>query len=429
MSIAVASSLLRGYKHGVSNTIEISRFPEAKLESARKLVAKAYKRLATAARKAGAAEPIEPTITVIRSRLVDVPMGNGYGNYKVRVVDLEVVCERPVIAGWEFLAVIEPLDGGNLIRSVPGSTVADGELDAFRNSSMRCDHCDKVRRRSETFVLRDITGTTKQVGRQCLTYFLGGKSAAAIIASLDVEKTIRGEGEGGIGGGNGDPLFTPLSLLEQTAAVVRVDGWMSRTTARTKESTRSTVDLVLFMWGPRPTGENAYHAQREWDRLNEKCGVTDADRQHAAGALAWASQLEGRSDYEQNLRLLCAQEVIDGAKAGVVASAIAGYDRHLGKLRERAALPVSTHVGAVGDKIERTVTVERVASFDNQWGGGCINVMRSEAGEVLVWKTGRSVGAVGEKLTIAGKVKAHTDYKGMAQTELTRCTVAAQPEA
>lgn len=117
------------------------------------------------------------------------------------------------------------------------------------------------------------------------------------------------------------------------------------------------------------------------------------------------------------------QEHVSAKHVGILASTVTAYQRYLGKLLERAAKPTSAHVGAVGSKLDVAVTVERVSSFDTEYGTLFVNSMRTAEGAVLVWRTGKSVGSVGARITIRGTIKAHSEYKGTAQTELTRCKI------
>lgn len=404
-----------------TTTTEIKNYPASCVEAARKAVAKAQARIERAAVKAGQVAPVAPAITVAREFVMHVEDSEAFGgSRKFRAVDLVVTYARPVLDGWEFLAVVEPLTGGNLLRSVPGATIVDGELDAWRTNDLRCDHCNTIRRRSETFVLRSVDGAYKQVGRQCIAHFLGGKSAASIISALGFDKIIRDAGEGDSGSSSAAPVYTPLDILVQTAACVRVGGWISKGAARDRDGVQATADIVLFVIGPRPT--NPESAQK-WRELNESCKVTDEDTAHATNALAWARELSGSSDYERNLSLIASQTIIERSHVGILASAIAGYARHLGTVAARASRPTSAHVGEVGKRVDLEVTVERAITVETEYGPLVINTMRTDDGAIIVWKTGKGVGTAGSRIKLRGTVKRHTEYKGEAQTEMSRCVV------
>ena len=46
-------------------------------------------------------------------------------------------------------------------------------------------------------------------------------------------------------------------------------------------------------------------------------------------------------------------------------------------------------------------------------------------GNVYTWKTGKYIDDTVDEMSITGTVKAHTEFRGIKQTELTRCRVAA----
>lgn len=95
------------------------------------------------------------------------------------------------------------------------------------------------------------------------------------------------------------------------------------------------------------------------------------------------------------------------------------------------------HVGTVGERRSWDVVVEAVHSWDGAYGVQFLyRLTDSESGQTLVWKTatgfyfdtpsGDQRGArKGDHLRIAATVKAHGDYKGVAQTAITRTKLVA----
>lgn len=440
-------------------------FPSERVEAARDAIQKVWTRLERAALRAGQPAPTHPVLVEFNRRVVgecrachgrndaarigewcarDVlvdHMASVTCTGKVRgreVVDLVLEAPPARLAGWDFVAVVEPLDGGNLIRRVPGTEGADGELDAWRTGAVHCDHCSKKRDRKETFLVRAtaqhpraaataaeldgetrtvVVGDIRQVGRQCLADFLGGESPAAIIASLQLDQLIRdaggGDEEGGWSRCAGPEGHDALEYLAQVAAVIRIDGWTSR---KQVEGTgrMSTSEIAMSVLSPL-----AKRTERE------RLAVTPADTERAAAALEYARALEGASDYEQNLRLIAAQPTVTSRHAGILASAISAYERHVGRQIERAqrAAAPSDHVGKLGEMVELELTIERVIDRESQYGNVHIHVMRDGGGNTIVWRTGTARMEPGATRRVRGKVKAHGEYNGVKQTELTRCKV------
>lgn len=430
-----------------SNSNLLAGFPHCRVDAARDVLAKSHRRLLRAAAKAGQEAPAAPTLTEVGDPYVIstcveckcqergfvggrcMACRRGYF-LSCQVVDLEIAAPRPALAGWEFLAVVEQLEGGNLIRRVPGASVEDGELERWRTGAHHCDHCQARRRRSEAFVVRADgsdaavpAGTYRRVGRDCLVAFLGGKSAASIVVALGWPKLVRGAGGeddedgGGWGGGSSSRVHDPVSFLSWVAGVIREDGWVSKTTAR--ESGRSATADTLALLDPASAASAASRARRE------QCEPTADEVTRAEAALAWARGLDPTSDYERNLSLVARQPGVSRKHAGILASALPAHTRALSAEAERAARAVvaaaSEYVGAVGDKIEVRVTVEKVVETAGDFGAINVVTFRDDRGNALVWMTGAAAGKPGDDVTLCGTVKRHAEFRGERQTHLTRC--------
>lgn len=432
-------------------TSKLEGFPAHKLDDARDALAKAHARLCRAAAKSGQAAPSAPVLAVTREPYVVsrcrrcgcsshswtcTSRGCGKGPViSIELIDVEVTAERPALAGWDFLACVEPLEGGNLIRQVPGATVADGELAPWREGPVRCDHCGTTRRRTETFVVRAdgsdpaiAAGAYKQVGRNCLEAFLGGKSAASIVAMLGWPAIVQGaageEDEGGGWFGRAPKVHDPIVFLSWVCGVIREDGWLSRGAARDSDGTRpSTSDHALYLM-VEPWGGG--DAVAKWNEERERCAPGAEGLERAAAALAWARGLSPTSDYERNLALIALQPVLRPSHAGILASAVAAHTRALGREVERrlrdkknAAQP-STHVGEVGQRLDLELVVARVIETESDFGALNILVMRDASNNLFVWKTGATSAEPGEQLKVRATVKRHGEFKGEKQTDLTR---------
>ncbi len=96
----------------------------------------------------------------------------------------------------------------------------------------------------------------------------------------------------------------------------------------------------------------------------------------------------------------------------------------IGKAYRNAILPESKHIGIIGGKVETVAILERVGGFDTMYGIKYIFNFRTADGAVIVWfTTGGTLSQndIGSEVKIKGTVKEHSDYKGTAQTVLTRC--------
>lgn len=77
----------------------------------------------------------------------------------------------------------------------------------------------------------------------------------------------------------------------------------------------------------------------------------------------------------------------------------------------------------VGNRIERTVTVEDNILIENQHFHSKTNIhyLRDKDGNLYMWKTSAKNWSVGSTKRIRGTVKEYDEYKGEAVTVLTRC--------
>lgn len=84
--------------------------------------------------------------------------------------------------------------------------------------------------------------------------------------------------------------------------------------------------------------------------------------------------------------------------------------------------PISEWQGEIGQKIEISVTVDRVFGFEGRFGSSFLYLLRDENGNVYKWSTAKGLE---EKATykLKATVKDHEEYKGVKQTVITRGTV------
>ena len=116
-----------------------------------------------------------------------------------------------------------------------------------------------------------------------------------------------------------------------------------------------------------------------------------------------------------------------------VAFAPVAYGRYLEALeidRQRiaeheATAAVSNYVGSVGAKVTVTVsTMTLITSWENQYGYTYLYKIVDDSGNVLIWKSSRSVNVDLFK-KLCGLVKDHNERDGVKQTVVTRCKAVA----
>jgi hypothetical protein len=341
-------------------------------------------------------------------------------NEVLPLVAVEVNGEAPSLAGWSLIGVLNFDLGPAIVREVPGETVPPELWD----SGPECDHCQKVRQRHDTFVVRHEGGEIKRVGRQCLADFLGhddpGDLAQLATFLMGIPDAVGEEwGEGGLAN---TPWVLPMPLfLSQVAALTSAWGWVSRATARDR------------MDGTTATADDAFHLLT---CTKPVCRVCEALRKReveptakheaaAAAALAWAAGLDPKNSYEHDLKVLSGVGVTTAQTSGLAASMINAHNRVLAKAAAAEAAKAGVNndwVGTVGKRETWTLTLTGQHEWLGDFGVTTFYRFTDAAGHRFVWASSRNVGLdIGGTYLVKGTVKRHGEYQGVKETCLSRC--------
>lgn len=344
------------------------------------------------------------------------------------LVTVEVTGETPKLEGWEFLGTLDHSAGDTVVRNVPGAEIPGKYWGADRVGV--CDHCGANRHRKETFVVRNASGETKQVGRQCVADFLGGKSVEAAIAIASWVK--------GIGalldaedryeyGGNlwREPvLIDAMNTLSTSVRVVNEHGFLSRSKA--SEFDITTADRVmLVLWPPFSPGMS--EKERAEIRAEiELCTPTETDKAKAAAIRDWVLGLDSAGNsYLNNLQVILKRELVQPKEVGILASAVSFYYREIEnpKWTPKGKAPASEHIGTVGDRIDLEVECMGIGSFTGTYGETVIYRLRSDNNKVTWFSSGESDIEIGGTYKVKATIKRHDEYRGEKVTMVNRVKV------
>lgn len=333
-----------------------------------------------------------------------------------RFITVEV-SGRAHIADWEFVATIEHADPINIIRSFN----PDVEIPVkYYTAPTYCDHCHTKRARKDTYIIRNTkTGEFKQVGKSCLKEFTNGLSAEAVASCISwYDELIRGEAP--VMGYT--TYYEPLEVLQYAVESVKLYGFVP-TSAIERDSTKTVVLQQMRQFGA-------------WqDRITEDGFNVDApgNKEMAKNVLDWVNGLEDEFGYVSNLKAACNKPGIETRDIGLVVSAVASYNKAMQReariKAEKEAAAKSTHFGTVGQRVElHDLAVKRLASWDSMYGYTFLWKLTDKEGHTFVWKT--STWLCDERgcddatvVSLKATIKAHSEYNGELQTELTRCKV------
>lgn len=344
-------------------------------------------------------------LTLEGQQVVREVRANGMVQQQV-VVEATLSGEAPSYEGWQFLAAVDTVGEGFVLRVAPG--VGETGVDRSTLEAGRCEHCGTARNRKKTYLVREeATGRTLQVGSTCIKDFLGWEGR---FVFLDAEGVVREVEAGGFT--HAEPSWTVEFVLAVAAAVVatygyvRVGDWNAR-------STRDAVSTYLC--------DNGKAGQA----IRDEVGEPDYAKGLEVGEVLMA-RLEGSSDYVQNLRTALAADLVGPRQLGLVASALAAYARLTeadakAKAAEKVGV-VNGWVGKEGEKVTVTGTITKAMKVTSDWGTSVLVLVQTDKGLVKMFTSAAWAWEVkeGEEITLAGKIKALDTYQGVKQTVLTR---------
>jgi hypothetical protein len=202
-------------------------------------------------------------------------------------------------------------------------------------------------------------------------------------------------------------------------------GWVSKGEAYESEGQKEATATHVWDILARPQDKYVAEMIREHNLIAEERDGILADR-----ALEWGRALATTErDYLYNLGVMARRQVVDYKSAGMVASMIGAYQRHLDRLekaRQAAVRTPATHVGTEGVREGfPALTVKGTRSFESDFGVRTLVRFQDSNGNVLVWWTGDPPDWVEENATVdvTATVKSHDHYNGFPQTVVTRVSL------
>lgn len=347
--------------------------------------------------------------------------------YTARFVIVEAE-GKAVVNGWKFIASVEHTEKGNIINRI-------GEIEVpakYYTTAAICEHCNSKRYRKDTYiVMNEESGEFKQVGKSCLNDFTNGLSAEAVAQYISLfDELIKGEAPWG---GRGERYYKTETILRYAAETIKYFGYV-----RTQDSGRSTSSRSFDYYcvdydGWWMSRELLKDLKKEMEDVNFNPNAADTV-QLVKDAVSWVLSQDKDNNYMHNLKTVCSLEYVTGGNLGILVSLFPTYNRELEyqaeraeqerkRAVERAKEANSQHIGNIGDRIDVQVhSVTCLTSWETEWGITRVYKIVDVNGNVYTWKTG-SYFNEDEVKTIRGTVKEHKEYRGIKQTELTRCKV------
>ncbi len=327
--------------------------------------------------------------------------------------------------GYTFVATLAwDEQAGLIVRSVPGQPMVR------RPEARKCDVCNSVRDRKDTYVIReDATGVEHQVGSNCLRQFMGIRPAGLWLLTFDADdfddlKEGDDEDSGGGDERERDAVYGTDTVLRVAIAVARDRGWVSRERASIAGGL-STSDQVREVLGGKSKDEEG----RRWKQ--RMLVEAQALEEEAREVRDLARTLEGDSEYVLNLRALASADRVTSRNLALLVSAVSAKMRRDEQRAEAEAMGNSQHIGKEKDKIKDVkARVTGVRHVESDYGTKTLLTFVTADGNVVKWWASKVINEhrIGDNVTIAGTIKGHGEFRGVKETTILRAKIAVAPE-
>lgn len=347
------------------------------------------------------------------------------------VVDMPEQFLNPVAAEWKVLGVVTKVDDqaeviSGEVNMVEVSKAADGF--GWRCQSSGCNRPIK-----NAYVVKSISGEIRLVGSECLKQFTGADGAAIISAIEFVTCLEIKEGDSEGGRGSGSQSLHSIDLEDYMAAclaIVRRDGsyvkrWIDDGYGDKKESFNCTRNNALAQFVGQFYMDSGV-AMRNLNGINFKVvEVTEDDRNASVSLIeSWQkSEVLPRNDgseddYAAQCKVISERGWITEKSAGIAASMVKGPR----KPEVKKDYSNAQHIGSVGERLVfKDLVVLMAIPKVTEWGTTIITKMETPEGNLITWFSTSGHGyQKGEKISLKGTVKAHSEYKGIKETIINR---------
>jgi len=342
------------------------------------------------------------------------------------IVDVTITGDGPQLAGWKFLGTLDhhTIPGKVAVRAVPGEEIPS----RFFVSSGVCDHCGKLRSRKETFVVEHDTGNHKQIGRQCIKDFLGSdpRQMVSYMTSLFrlVDEIKDDRNFGSLYGG--DLGFSSDTILQVSAAIIDVKGWVSKSSANENLSSTAS-DVHYYLSHPTDHRERSH-----WNEWKSQFDVdNDKHTTEINKARVWLNEQQSTNSYIHNLKALQDLDVVPHKMQDYWVSLISAYRRTLNSATPtNKTVKLNEYVGNKKERLNFTLTVVNKRVIEGYYGNTTIFNMLDTKGRTIVWfASGSSDMHKGCTYETKATIKTHSEYNEWKQTIVTRLSVLEETNA
>jgi hypothetical protein len=351
-----------------------------------------------------------------------------------KYVTVEVDGEAPHVPGYQFLATIQHKGTGNVIRTMPG--VDESNVKNFYDAKPEyCDHCKKKRARIDTYIIRDEqTGDLRQIGRNCLADFLGGKDPKQMLWWFSLKDRVdnimsNAENYEGKLRGRSEYAASRDRVLKVAASIIDEYGYLSYNAAGYGEDTTSSI-VKQLIFNQRPLNRYDVEKYDQWMKVAKDFGPKQ--EAYLEKVTNWfenevSDDEKQNNNFYHNIDVIYNSDHITWRDVGYLVAIFPAYERAKGEQdKQKKEKKSNEWIGNPGDKLPKTrvkvvKTMIKTVYFGYNEKDQQLVKMEDDAGNSFTWWNGsRKRMEDDTTYDIMGTIKKHDEYRGRKTTVLLR---------
>lgn len=343
--------------------------------------------------------------------------------HKVRYILVDVSGTAIAEDGWRFVGIIEHTTNGNILR------INDTTLQVpkkYYNIDPICEHCNTNRRRKETcLIYNEPTGDWKQVGKSCLAEYTHGLDAELIARFASYYNVFEEASNHHVSNADKSEYYVNVKdFLNISFDVIRHFGYR-KTYLDGEYNYDSTRNICSEIYAYLH-GANTSDYFKELVK-NHGVGLANSDAIiNTENAIHWIMDQDDDNEYIHNLKVIVSNEYTSYKNLGILASLHQSYSNYMEKEMRNKTQHIeitNEYVREVGSKLEhvKVNSFKLVSMFDNMYGTTYLYSFIDTEGHAYIWYASKYIQNPEKVIAVSGKVKDHSEYRGIKQTVLTRC--------
>lgn len=339
--------------------------------------------------------------------------------YKFIIIEVDGTAK---INDYECVAILENHEHGNVIRRI------NTEIDIpkrFMFTDNICEHCNSKRKRKELYIVRNVnTNEFKQVGSDCLKLYTCGLNAEYVASFIDGITEL--ESFDGIVGNGNKYYVSTKEIIGYAIEIIDKIGYIN---ADSKCSTKALVTEMIDKSHSRRERVERVNKMLSINKHEKRFVIDDFNKDNTEDMtnkiVEYYLSIEDNSEFINNIKVILKDEYVDLKNLGFICYLPKGYGKYIEKEIKLLNDKKSSYFGEIGKRYKdiEVCGFDMVTCYETLYGFIYIYKIILNNNDILIWKTSNyySDEEIRSVKGITFTIKKHSEYKGVEQTEITRC--------